>query len=856
MAIARARSVDELYDEVAGYDLVITTDAPLSLALNRRIDEPTLGRFAATPRMLASGEFRPEDRRRLFLETIDKTGLEWKRAGHVIDRLLECWDETGRPEAIREYDRYDTPATRNVLEVVRSTDTARGAIAEATPPSEREVVVIDEAHFTALDRSLLPESYDAVDRFAGGSFDLPPFRRFETTAGIVDAIVENVTPARAAEFAVVLARESRYRTLVESALDAAGIPFHGEVAVADDAGVRAVRRLLRLGHAGEALRVGDLEPILAFRGESAPVAHADKRLSAVDLPRLDPIVAVIDEVEARTFGDVVDVVEDWGDRDLTAFREELDRLGLTGELAAESAVDDLEYYLRSYTIPDEADDEGVLLAGPGGTATVDRPVVFFLGMDESWTHSVPDRPWIDADRVDRQHLERFQALVQNGAAQYYLVRETAAGDPITPCLYFHDLLDREFETFADLPGSPYSPYPEGGHPGFERTPMAVEPETVDLLSQSALNALVTSPRDFLFDRLIETPERSYLTRGNLVHDFAEFAVANPDVVAETPLDRFVDVMLEAMAPFVEPHDRVTRRTQFRAALETVLTYLREHPPAAHEYATYRSQKESNVFADRFGCDVASTIAEQRFSNASLGGTGKVDLLRTPTELVDYKTGPASSEKRVVDRASLDPVDDEPDFQAPMYLAHHRSERPGEDLTFVFLHPFEVVDDAVTGEVDLEDAVLRVPYHARSFDAFAASRSAFDALRAGVAESNDRRKTLEAMGYPAYRDFFEDHALPAVDDADALLAAPVAEAFREYAVGHVDDYVYVKNGADSALKTLRRLRERRFFAEDLDAFEAFLADQLDLVNEYRRTGFPPGDSDRDQLHHPDLVRSDD
>lgn len=856
MAIARARTVDDLYETVAGYDLVLTTDGPLSLALNRRIDEPTLGRFAATPRMYASGEFRPDDHRHLFMETIDRTDLGWKRADYLVDRVLECWDETGSPETILEYDRYDTAATRAVLEVVRSTDTARGAIADASPPNDASVAVIDEDHFTPLDRSVLPDDYTPVERLAGGSFDLPPFRRFDTTAGIVDAVINNVTPERADEIGIVLASESRYRTLIESALDTAGIPFHGEPAVADDAGVRAVRQLLRLAHAGETLRVGDLAPLLSFRGDQVPVADADKRLSAVDRDELAPIAAVLEDITSLSFAEVVAVVEEWGDRGLPAFRDELNRLGLADSPVTEAAADDLAYYLRSFSIPDETTTEGVLLADPSGTATVDRPVVLYLGMDDAWTHATPDRPWVDADRHDREHLDRFQALVQNGEVQYYLVQETAAGDPIPPCLYFHDLLDATFETFSDLPGSPYSSYPRGDAPGFDRTPTGVEPEPVATLSQSALNTLARSPRDYLFGELVETRKRSYLTRGNLVHDFAEFAVANPEVVEATPTERFVDVMLEAMAPFLEPHDRATRRTQFRAALETVLAYLEEHPPTEREYATYRSAGRPNVFADHFDAPVESAITERHFRNDDLGGAGTVDLIRTPTELVDYKTGSSASDKRIVDQASLDPVDDDPDFQAPMYLAHHRRDRPEEDLTFVFVHPLDVVDDAVTGEVDLEDALVRVPYHACSFDTFAASRAAFDAHCAGVAESNDRRKTLEAMGYPAYAAFFEEHTVPAVADTDELLAAPVAEAFRAYAVEHVGNYTYAKNGADKTLKKLDRLRARRFFAENLDAFEAFLAEQLDLVNEYRRSGFPHGDPDRDHLNHPDLVRTDD
>lgn len=78
MTLQRARSVDELYAETQDYDLVLTTDGPLSLALNRRLDQPRLGRFAATPRMLASGEFTAQDQRSLFLALVTETELSWE----------------------------------------------------------------------------------------------------------------------------------------------------------------------------------------------------------------------------------------------------------------------------------------------------------------------------------------------------------------------------------------------------------------------------------------------------------------------------------------------------------------------------------------------------------------------------------------------------------------------------------------------------------------------------------------------------------------------------------------------------------------------------------------------------------
>ena len=52
MKVDRALGVDEVYEEVKDYDLVLSVDAPLVDALKKRVDEAKLGKFAVTPRRL------------------------------------------------------------------------------------------------------------------------------------------------------------------------------------------------------------------------------------------------------------------------------------------------------------------------------------------------------------------------------------------------------------------------------------------------------------------------------------------------------------------------------------------------------------------------------------------------------------------------------------------------------------------------------------------------------------------------------------------------------------------------------------------------------------------------------------
>ncbi|MBB6647925.1 PD-(D/E)XK nuclease family protein [Halobellus ruber] len=856
MSIRRARTIDDLYDEVDDYDLVLTTDAPLSQALNRRIDRPRLGTFAATPRMLASGEFRPRDDRQLFLELIDATDLNWKHAAYLLESILGCWEETGDLRAILEYDQFDTRATRRAIDVIDTADSAHNDLTEYTIPEERSVAVIGEEQFTALDRSVLPDEYETVDPFGGDDFELPEFHLYESTTDIVDTVVSNVTPENAEDVAIIMDRGSEYPALVESALEANDIPFYGGPGFADDESLRTFIRLLRTAHADRHARLGDVRPILHHLGIRPSVEDDNKRLHELDHPEIEPLQQFCETIHEQSIDEALSTFETWCDRSLDAFREELDRLGVRHATVGEDTLDGIEFYLQSFDVPIDRDDAGVLLADATAAAYVDRPVVFHLGMDADWTHRILDRPWIDADAKDRQYLRQFQLLLQNGNEQYFLVQETSAGEPVTPCLYFHDLLDAEFDTFGDLPSTSHTRFTGRDGDGFEKEPVDAEPTTIETLSPSSLSTFANCPRDYFFDRVVTSPDRDHFQKGNLFHDFAEFYVNHPDIIHTTAGDELVDRMLAGMRPYVDDVDLEVLRTEFEIGIDLIQRFLTEEPPTKREYEEYGHREDSNFFADHFGQPINSPITERWFENPALGGEGKVDLIHSPSQLVDYKSGSHTSASKVVDKSAIDEISDEPDFQALLYLAHHRRVHPDERIRFVFFHFLELVDEEVVGEAALEDALARVTYHPEPFHEFAKRRAAFDTLREGVAESNDRRKTLERMGYDVYETFFDRHDFPDVEDTDALLETDFAAEFTERAKTEVGDYVYVDDGTDSALKELHRLRGRNYFEDEVDAFERFLQEQVERINEYRRSRFPVGDPNVDRVDHRDLIQTDD
>jgi hypothetical protein len=832
VSFARAKPIDDLYEEVADYDLVVVPDAPLASALNRRIERPHLGTFAITPRRLAAGRREEAEDRIAFLELIEQTDLDWKRGAYAIGNILQCWEHQGSLDAVLDYDAYVDAATRQAVEHIADLGTTSQRLTEYQIDPSQNVAVVGEDQLTQLERSILPAEYDAYDTFDEQVFEYPPFHIFDSSTAIVDTVVDAVTDENADDIAVVLNRESEFSALIEAALEANDIPFYGGPGFADDPDHRTFVQLLRAAHGGSDTRVSDIRPLLARLDISLAVEHDEKRLYELDAAELDWVVGFCTHIEERTFSDTLTRFEDKTDRRLDAFRDELDVLGLADANVTERAVEQLVFYLRSYEVPVDRDNEGVLLADAKSAAYVDRPVVFYLGLDEDWTHSPPRRPWVDQDAQYTRNITQFQLLLQSGATQYYLVQDARGGSPVTPCLYFKELLDEEFERFSDLDATSHTRWDGHTGRGFEKESVHVTTSEVSTISQSSLSTYVNSPRDYFFDRLVEGPDKDYFKEGNLFHDFAEFYVTHPQFVDAEVIDDVVSYMLAETRPFIRSVDEATRRTKYRAGLETIVAFFDENTPVDGEFLTPASGWGSNTFAEHFDKPVDSPVTERWFENDTLGLKGKIDLVHSPTQLIDHKSGSRKSASQVVTNSALDPPNDTPDFQALLYLTHWRSQQPDQHLEFTFFHFLETLDDVVTGDADLEDTLTTISYHPVSFEEYAASEAFFAELVEDGA--NKCQKMLSQVAYADYAAVFDAAPLPATTDSEELINSPFGAELTGQMKDHVGDYKYVEAGCEQAMRQIARTRGQAFFEGDLDAFETFVDERLEELNR-RRAG---------------------
>ncbi|AUV84211.1 hypothetical protein C2R22_21840 (plasmid) [Salinigranum rubrum] len=811
---------------------MLVPDAPMASALNRRLDQPHFGPFAIPPRRLAARRREQAEDRLAFLEIIETTDLNWKETSYVVGNILQCWEYLGTAEAVLDYDQFATKATHTAVDCIAEMDTTSTRLTEYSIDADTSVAVVGFKQLTELERSILPPDYETVDPFTEESFDHPPFRILDSPAAIVDIVLDTVTPENAEGVAVVLDAASQYSSLIESALEAADIPYYGGPGFTDDARHRAFLQLLRSAHTGRDTRVGDVRPLLTQLGMPIDIEHDEKRLFDLDRSEVDWLHEFRDEIRSSTFEEAIDAYEGVTDTTIDAFRDELSTLGLLDEAVTEQAVDRLEFYLQSYEVPVDRENEGVLLADAKSAAHVDRAVVFYFGLDEGWTHSSPRRPWVDRGQEFERNIRQFQLLLQNGVDQYYLVQDTAGGTPVTPCLYFEELIDEEFDRFSDLNSLQHSRAFRTTQDGFEREPLDVSPEDVTALSQSSLNTYVNSPRDYFFSRLVDNPDKEHFKEGNLFHDFAEFYVSHPDAISTDTLDEVAAAILDEVDPFLRGVDREVRLTKYRVGLQTIVEFLDANPPQGDGLTTPDSGWGENFFAEYYDQPIDTSHTERWFENTDLGLKGKIDLVHSPTRLLDYKSGSKKSAYSIVKHSSLDPPSDKPNFQALLYLAHQRTERPDEELRFTFFHFLETLDDVVTGDGSLEDCLTTVTYYPVTYEGYIARRDTFTELQEDAA--NDCNKTFSKVEYEEYSEFLDVHEFPETRDKSELLDSMFARLLTEQMKESVGDYKYVKKGCKQALRHLLRIRNQNYFTGDVDVFEQFVRDRLSELND-RRAG---------------------
>lgn len=367
----------------------------------------------------------------------------------------------------------------------------------------------------------------------------------------------------------------------------------------------------------------------------------------------------------------------------------------------------------------------------------------------------------------------------------------------------------------------------------------------DRFTKSQLNRLLAAPRDALFGDVLSRPARRSLTRGSAIHDYADLLVGAPAAVDTIGRDRVKAWIADELDPLVPSHRRHLVDARLEAAMAVVEAYLADLTPPPEALEGYSSPRWlDNAIADAFEVAIERTVTEQYFRDDDLGISGLVDLIRSPTHLVDFKTGTPLAVEGIVDRGLSPESSRRPDVQLPLYLAALRRQRTDQPLQMTFVFSHGALPASLAGEPDLPALSRTVHYypesvatwltHTETVDRLAAATPA-DHPRARLCSVVSRRQLTDALGELA------DGGTPAAV-VDRLAAAGADQGLQA---------VVAQAGARSLVSAARRWRDQRVFGDELDRFVAALDRWRERRNRYDREGYPFGDPLEAHLDFPAL-----
>ena len=727
----RLKSIDEIYEEVKDYDLVITNDVALETALNARIDTARIGTFAITPRHLARELFDAilDEAEMSELELVARvskeTELDFKYVYSEIQnfRMIRKYTSQVRPNlstarSRRVYDAYESLPTR---------ERAMGSYEpdyEPDPAKRKKIAILEPRLFDDLDRHFTPYDFDELSIFkdqSEGRFDIDRFYRVGNDRQLADNAVELVDPENPWDFAIVMNASSPIADAVRAALYRKNLPFVNSLAVRDLTPVRDFLSFITYSMDYDTVRVGQVKELFAsFREYFKPgrdgylLSKIDDGSDMVGNPRLRGIMRCICH-DGMTFKEVMDLVCDANGKSRVGTI--LKSLLLEDETITPRNLSELIYAVDNVTelkhneqIPD-SEKTGVVLVDCMNSVYIDRPVVIYLGLGQDWNIPIPSRRFIDAEEEADNNAIRLSALLQQGEKRVYLINSTKNGKEAKPCTTFKLLMDEKCEVFSDI-----APVTSGRWVVDEQPKDLTRGESVveelepygERFSKSSFNDYYSCPRKYMYHALLGSEDSKSSKFGTLIHSFAEIYACHKDEVEARGLDWFASKISERYSGLSSPTMEKMDLDSVNIALMNIKRYIDSHGIDAMEGHSV-PLKHRNELMEILGIEDTSDLCEEDVKSYEHPIHGIFDLYWDGT-VIDYKTGTMPNAAKIANEMVQDSGVSFPEFQPLFYLALARTAGHYKDSSNGIFEMFYAMGNDVESSsegYDIDNNVRRV-----------------------------------------------------------------------------------------------------------------------------------------------------
>lgn len=730
----RLLSIDEIYEKVKDYDLVISNDIALVTALNSRISFPWIGYFAMTPLQIAT-LLAPSELGTAPLRDVDIIAEIQKETGYslryILSEVLNFRDIRRYTNEVTKY--ITTKSSRNVYnsyEPISSIERVMGnfEIDASSFFKDKRVAAIGVEFFDSLDKRFNSSETDIIEIFTDEEYRIPEIWEIGNDRQIADNAVDLIDPEKPDDYAIVLNTTSPIADAVRAGLYRCGLPFINRMSVRDMAPIRDFISFISLSFSYDTLRVSNVKELFSayngFFGNNSEnyllhrlgddqLKNRSKELREL-MRRIKEDGVSFNEVRiifnsTQTGMHVQNILNDlrMGDDTVTP-----------GKLADLSfAIDNIPDLTNNEQTP-ESEKSGVLLVDCTNSVYIDRPVVIYLGMEQDWNIPVIGKRYIDAEGESEKNAMRLEALLQQGQKRIYLVNTTKRGDKARPCNSFPLIMGditmgkvKKCDTFADICDrlitgrwveSIEPVLPEKGTEDFRKD------EFDRPFSKSSYDNFYSCPRKFMFAISLNSSDNKNTEFGNLIHEFAEFYVCHRDYVIQKGVDYYADFISKRFAGISSQMMSGIDSDKIRYSIDSVMKFIDENCIETVPLDS-GNREEKNPFFEDAGFDRYSSDCECDHRSFKHPIHGKFDLM-IGNHVVDYKTGSPQDIKDIVKSFTLDSNVNYPEFQPLLYLAIARDFVDPDGLTFKQFYVTDKMSEPGSDKKAISSCVRSIRLH--------------------------------------------------------------------------------------------------------------------------------------------------
>jgi hypothetical protein len=853
----RSKSIRELYEEAKGFDLVITNDPALATGLNRMVDHPRIGAFALTPRHLAA-RFGSLKYGELFsipkiVAGISATERQPVRIIHpLIEKIFGIWRNTGLLENCEHF------LNRNEYEIsrkIRDYPTIELCMEEFDEYfiQTDSIAVAGASLFNLLDQQVLPKKkpYSRVDIFKSeDQFPVDKTYVFLSSNDMVNAIVDNIGEENAESTAIVINFDSPNLTSLKTRLHNKGVSIIDKKSLSSESSTQDLLKILDMSFRADDLTVNEIRQLSDNCNLSVSRKYDEWMLSTYVSVKKDEkalkAMKLLKKINGLKLGKAMVEIESQMDMKFDKnLYDVIELLNLSERKADESTYNELSYFIKNIDVETERTRSGVLIANSQNSAFINREIVYYVGMDSTWTKLVGDVEYIDKAEEEAKNIEKFQILLAQGEQRYYLVTAVTGGEATIPCHYFNILLKKELKNFDnELFNSVIASSTEQP---LQKPPVKIDlPAAVyntALLSQSKLKAFYQCPKKYAYSFVVPSVEYSYLTKGTLIHNFAEFCFDYPDF-CQKYFDQILDRIVKEFSLNSGGTEEDLERSQFRIAMEQVLKFVET---LSIEKTPLKEKTKLNFLYNEFKKEKKYSNSEFGFEAIPPGIRGKIDIL-SEDKIYDFKSSnSAVSVLKHISQSNIRLLNakksPEADFQVPMYLLYlTMQDEANAEAGFDFVYPLADSLKFITRQKsDVTTKSLR--YIPEKYFDYLCSLEFYGIM-------NDKFRTVKRFSHErwvelmmVFRDKIEsgeDISNTFTDEFRRIICSEMNLSYSDF--NRKKEQTFEDTDVKPVGKRVQKGRideEKRglIFEDDIDLFKDYLAKVLKEINEYESTDFP-------------------